>query len=102
MRSERILMRRARMLNLFDTVRSQCNGLDNALLDRHFRSLPATYFERYSPAEIARHLRLIAALNAEHTVEVELRPLASHAFEVLVVGFDHPGTVACITAALAA
>jgi hypothetical protein len=90
------------MLNLLDTVRSQCAGLDEDLLDRHFRSLPATYFERYSPAEIVRHLRLIATMTPEHTVEVEFRPLASHAFEVLVVGFDHPGTVACITAALAA
>ena len=46
------------MLNLLDAVRSQCAGLDDGLVERHFHSLPATYFERYSSPEIARHLRL--------------------------------------------
>jgi hypothetical protein len=68
----------------------------------HFRRLTAAYFERYSAADIARHLHLIAGLNAEKPVDVEIRPLASHAYEMLVVGLDHSGTVACIAAALAA
>src|SRR5262249_47381838 len=38
----------------------------------------------------------------EPPVEVEIRPLALHTFEVLVVGEDHAGTLACITASLAA
>src|SRR5262249_23138529 len=41
-------------------------------------------------------------LHGEHPVEVEIRPLVAKVFELLVVGEDHPGTVACITAALAA
>src|SRR3982074_705112 len=85
----------AGMLTLLDSVRSQSPGLDEGLLVRHFRSLPATYFDRYSAAALARHVRLLARLSAK-TVEVEFRPLASHAFEVLVVGVDHMGTVACI------
>ena len=32
----------------------------------------------------------------------QARPLASQAFEILVVGTDQPGTVACITGSLAA
>ena len=90
------------MLNLLDSVRSQGEDLDPALVEMHFRRLPTTYFERYSSAEIARHLRLLAGLGGIHSVDVEVRSLASHAFEVVVVGLDNPGTVASITAALAA
>jgi hypothetical protein len=90
------------MVSLQDAVRSQCADLDPVLVARHFDSLPASYFERYSVAEVSRHLRLLAHLSAEALVDVELRPLASHTFDVTVVGTDHPGTVACITTALAA
>jgi hypothetical protein len=90
------------VLNLLDSVRSQNEDLDPALIEMHFRRLPASYFERFSPAEIARHLRLLAGLAGIHSVDVEVRPLTSHAFEVVVVGLDNPGTLACVTAALAA
>jgi tRNA A-37 threonylcarbamoyl transferase component Bud32 len=92
----------AAMLNLLDSVRSQNQDLDSALVDMHFRRLPTSYFERFAPAEIARHLRLLAGLAAIHSVDVEVRPLAAHAFEVVVVGVDNPGTLACVSAALAA
>ena len=90
------------MLNLLDSVRSQCADIDPALVEMHFRRLPTTYFERYSAAEIARHLRLLAALQGAQLVDVEIYPLASQTFELVVVGMDHPGTLACITGALAA
>jgi hypothetical protein len=35
-------------------------------------------------------------------VDLEIRPLASFTFEVVVVGIDNTGTLACVTAALAA
>jgi hypothetical protein len=90
------------MLNLLDSVRAQCGDLDPALMEMHFNRQPASYFERYSAAEVARHLRLLAGLTGPHPIDVDVRPLAPQAFEVVVVGEDHPGTVACITAALAA
>lgn len=90
------------MLNLLDSVRGHCPEVPATLMDMHFRRLPPSYFERYAPAEIARHLRLLARVSDEQPVEVAIRPLAPQTFEVLVVGHDHSGTVACITAALAA
>ncbi len=90
------------MVDLQEAVRGHCADLDPALLERHFRRLPPTYFERYSAEDIARHLRLLAGMKGEPPVDVEIRPLAFHAFEVLVVGEDHSGTLACITASLAA
>lgn len=90
------------MMNLMDTIRSQCGDVPASLVDMHFRRMPPSYFERHSAAEVARHLKLLAHVTADSSVHVEIRPLASHAFEILVVGIDHAGTVACITAALAA
>ncbi len=90
------------MVSLHDSVRGQCPDLDPALIARHFDSLPASYFERYSVAEIVRHLHLLAHLSAAAPVDVEVRPLAAQAFEVTVVGTNHPGTLACLTTALAA
>ena len=90
------------MLNLSESVRSQCPDVELAVVENHFRRMPASYFERYSPADIGRHLRLLGGLQGLHAVDIDARPLASHAFEILVVGTDQPGTVACITGSLAA
>jgi Protein kinase domain len=90
------------MVDLLEAVRHHCGDLEPAVVERHFRRLPPAYFERYSAADIARHLRLLAGMKGEPPVDVEIRPLALHTFEVLVVGQDHAGTLACITAALAA
>jgi tRNA A-37 threonylcarbamoyl transferase component Bud32 len=90
------------MLNLEESVRSHCPEVDPALVESHFRRMPFSYFERYSPAEIGRHLRLLGGLQGLHAVDIDARPLAAHAFEILVVGTDQPGTVACITGSLAA
>ena len=38
------------MLNLIDSVRGHCADIDPALVELHFRRLPAAYFERYSAA----------------------------------------------------
>ncbi len=45
---------------------------------------------------------MLGGLQGLHAVDIDARPLASHAFEILVVGTDQPGTVACITGSLAA
>jgi hypothetical protein len=90
------------MIDLLESVRKHCLDLDPALMERHFHSLPVTYFERYAPAEIGRHLRLIAVLAEDRPVALELRPFAAQTLEAVVVGFDHPGALSCIAAALAA
>jgi hypothetical protein len=90
------------MVSLLESVRGQCPDLEGELVERHFKCLPASYFERSSAADIARHVRLLAGLAAKQRVAIEARRLAGKVFELAVVGRDHPGTMACITAALAA
>jgi hypothetical protein len=89
------------MQQLLDEIRSLCVGLPPQLLDRHIRRLPPAYFERYTAADVSRHLRLIDGLRPGEPVAVEVGSLAAQDFEVLVVGESQSGTVACITAALA-
>ncbi|MBY0523798.1 MAG: protein kinase [Gemmataceae bacterium] len=90
------------MLDLQECIRTQCADVDPALLEMHFRRLAPSYFERHSVTDIVRHLHLLARLTGPNPVEVEVRTMTSRTFEVLVVGEDYSGTVACITTALAA
>lgn len=83
-------------------VRKHCPGLDEALLTMHLRRMPESYFEHHAPAEIGRHLRLLAELSARESVAVDIKALSGVSFEVVVVGHDRPGVIACLTTALAA
>jgi serine/threonine protein kinase len=99
------LLRRSRrvigMTDLFHSIIKHCPGVPPALLEQHVRRMPESYAERYSPTEIARHLKLLTRLGDEHPVEVEVRPLGGPYYEVCVVGFDRTGVLAAITTALA-
>ncbi len=90
------------MVDLLEAVRSHCTDVPSGLVDEHFQRMPPTYFEHYSAADIVRHVHQLARVSPAQPIDVELRPLAAHAFDITVVGIDHPGMLACITAALAA
>src|SRR5262249_7609229 len=90
------------MLDLMESVLGQCPGIAPEPVEYHSRVFPGSYFERYSATDIARHLRLLARLADQHPIHVEVRALAARAFEVIVVGIDCSGALACITAAVTA
>ncbi len=90
------------MIDLLESVRNRCSDIDPSVLERHLHSLPVTYFERFAPADIARHVRLVAGLAPDRPVVLELRPVAAQTLEAVVAGYDHPGALSCIAAALAA
>jgi Protein kinase domain len=90
------------MLNPLDMIHGLCSNLDPALVERHLRRMPAAYFERYSAADIARHIRLLAELTSEKPIAVEVRPLGAAVYEVVVGCGNLSGSVACVTTALAA
>jgi len=89
------------MTHLLNSVVKHCPGLPTALVENHFRRMPESYVERYSPTEIARHLRLLSQLDEDQQVGVEIKPLGGQSYEVCVVGFDRTGVLAAITTALA-
>jgi hypothetical protein len=89
------------MASLSDTILKHCPGVPPALLDMHLRRVPETYHDRYAPAEIARHLRLLARLTSEQRVAVDVRSLGGQNLEICVAGYDRPGVLAALTTALA-
>src|SRR5215467_8754832 len=89
------------MTSLAESVRTQCPELNPDLIEMHFRRMPGSYLEGRAASDIARHLRMLALLKAERPVEVEVRPHEDQTYEVVVVGEDRTGVLACITTALA-
>src|SRR5499427_9497690 len=89
------------MTSLAESVRTQCPELNPDLIEMHFRRMPGSYLEGCEASEIVRHLRMLALLKAERPVEVEVRPQEAQTYEVVVVGEDRTGVLACITTALA-
>src|SRR5215471_18046775 len=95
-------MRRiSNMTSLVESVRTQCPELNPDLIEMHFRRMPESYVESCSASEIAGHLRMITLLKPERPVDVEFRPQDAQTYEVVVVGEDRTGALACITTALA-
>jgi hypothetical protein len=90
------------MLNPLDLIHGLCSNLDPGLVERHLNRMPPAYFERYSAAEIARHVRLLAGVPEEQPASVEVRPLGAAVYEVVVGCANLSGSVACVTTALAA
>ncbi len=89
------------MISLAESVRAQCPELSPDLIEMHFRRMPGSYLESCSASEIARHLRMLVLLKAERPVEVAVSPREAQTYEVVVVGEDRTGVLACITTALA-
>lgn len=89
------------MLHFSDAIRQHCSLLDPALVERHLRRMPVGYFERYAVTEVARHLRLFSDVSLAEPVALDVRALGAQVYEIIVACIDYPGTIACITSALA-
>src|SRR5271156_6401706 len=89
------------MSSLADSIIKHSPTLPSPFLEMHLRRMPESYTERFAPAEIARHVRLLGRLTREQNVDVEIRALGGHSLEVCVVGYDFTGVLAAITLALA-
>jgi hypothetical protein len=89
------------MRGLLDSILKHCPASLAGFAQRHLHRMPESYQEQFAPAEIARHIRLLAQVTPEQRVEVEVRSLGGQTLEVAVVGFDHTGVLAAITLALA-
>ncbi|WP_422927112.1 protein kinase domain-containing protein [Singulisphaera sp. PoT] len=89
------------MPDLAESVVKHADGVPSSLVEAHLRRMPRAYLERHAPEEIGRHLRLLAQLDEDRPVDVDVRPIDVSSYEVCVVGFDRTGILAAITTALA-
>ncbi|HEX4131118.1 MAG TPA: protein kinase [Pirellulales bacterium] len=89
------------MADLLSSITKQCPDVPSSLVETHVRRMPDSYLEGYAPAEIARHVKLLARLAPEQQVEVDARSIGGQNYEICVVGFDRTGVLAALTTALA-
>lgn len=89
------------MVQLAESLLKHSPGAPRSLVDMHVRRMPESYLERFSPAEIGRHIRLLAQVGPEAPVNVDVKPLGGSSLDVCVVGVDRTGALAAITTAMA-
>jgi [glutamine synthetase] adenylyltransferase / [glutamine synthetase]-adenylyl-L-tyrosine phosphorylase len=79
---------------------------DRSLADEHRARLDARYFERFTQAEIQRHIEAVASLGPERPVTLLVESLPGPGDErgcaCTVVAFDHPGAFSAIAGILSA
>jgi glutamate-ammonia-ligase adenylyltransferase len=82
-----------------DELISLVPGLDRRLAAEHVSRLDSRYFERFSAAEIARHVGAIASLGPERPAAA-LVDVQKSDVRVTVLAFDHPGVFSAIAGIL--
>ncbi len=83
-------------------VGQQCPDLLPQVLDEIFGQLDAAYFGCFTAAQIAVHMRLLAAVEPAHPVQVQILPGEGRRVTVLVAAYDLFGVFSIITGLLAA
>jgi glutamate-ammonia-ligase adenylyltransferase len=82
-----------------DELVSLAPGVDRRLAAEHLARLDSRYFERFAPADIARHVAAIAALGPGQPAVVLVHGEPS-GVGVTVLAFDHPGAFSAIAGIL--
>lgn len=82
-------------------LKQLCPDADERLVREHLARLDDSYFRRFGPEEVARHVRGLSRVTPEHPVEVLAVPGADNRCELTVLAFDYPGEFSLITGVLA-
>jgi glutamate-ammonia-ligase adenylyltransferase len=83
-------------------VGQQCPDLAPQVLDEAFRQLDDEYFRCYTAAQMAEHMRLLAAVTVAHPVQVQVLPGEGQRATILVAAYDLFGVFSIITGLMAA
>ena len=84
-----------------ETLQRLCPFVDARLTAEHLARLDPEYVERFSPREIAAHLRGLAILSPRHPVELLIERDRAGMPVVTVLAFDYPFEFSLITGVLA-
>lgn len=83
-------------------VTQQCPDVDQQVIERFFTQLDAEYFRLFNPPQIATHLRLLAAVNDEQSVQVRIISQHANRAEIRLAAYDLFGEFSLITGLIAA
>ncbi len=78
-----------------------CPDADRALVEEHLTRLDADYFERFTPEEVANHIKGLTRLSPRNPVELLLTLEHDEKATCTVLAFDYPGVFSLITGVLA-
>jgi glutamate-ammonia-ligase adenylyltransferase len=88
--------------DLQQEVRSRCPQVSPRLIQELFTQLDAEYFRLFTAPQIAAHVTLLAAIDAQHPVQVRIIPRRPGSAEILLAAYDLFGEFSIITGLMAA
>lgn len=83
-------------------IAQQCAEVSPQILEEVCTQLDEAYFQSYSATQIALHVRLLAAVDTAHPVQVRVLPEAGRRLTLVVAGYDFLGAFSLITGLMAA
>src|SRR5262249_36510535 len=87
---------------LHQEVAQRCPDVPPQVIDELFTQLDAAYFVCFPVSEIAVHVQLLAAVDAQHPVQVRVVPQSARSAELLLAAYDLFGEFSIITGLMAA
>jgi len=76
-------------MDMIGTLRALCPDASEDILRDFVSRMDAEYFERFQPADIARHLALAGCLDLDHPAQVSIVERSGGQFDVAVVAYDY-------------
>jgi glutamate-ammonia-ligase adenylyltransferase len=80
----------------------RCPDVDRQVIDELFAQLDADYSNLFTAPQIAAHVRLLAAVDNEHPVQVRIVPRSADSADILLAAYDLFGEFSVITGLMAA
>jgi len=80
-------------MTIKETIQSLCADVDGKLIEDFFARMDEDYFATFSPQEVATHIHMASALDAEHRIDARIRargPESDGEYDIVIVGFDYP------------
>ena len=82
-------------------IAQQCPQVEPQLLEEFFTQLDPDYFTMFSAAQIAAHVRLLAAISAAQPVHIHVEPQTATRATMTVAAYDLFGVFSIITGLMA-
>ena len=76
-------------MDMIGTLRALCPDVGEDVLRDFVSRMDAEYFERFQPADIARHIALAGRLDPDHPSQVSVAERAGGQFDVAIVAYDY-------------
>lgn len=84
-----------------EALRARCPDVDETVLRDFILRMDKDYFQRFTPDQVATHLRLAARLDLDHPCQVSITEAPEDQFDIAIVAYDYFSEFAAICGLLA-